>query len=441
MTPDKTPQRTARAPRTDFASQAPSVIEPPARTFPPVEEQMRILMRGVDFGDEQTRVNMEKELRQRLERSRQTGKPLRVYCGFDPTSTDLHLGHTVPMRKLRQFQELGHEVVFLIGTFTGTIGDPSDKEAARRQQTLEEALEKAESFKEQAWKILDPEKTVVKYNHEWLAKLTFPDVIHLASLFTVQQFLARENFTLRYEKGDPIWLHEFFYALMQGYDAVALRTDVQIGGTDQLFNLMAGRKIMEAFGLPPQTVLTFPILVGTDGVLRMSKSTGNYIGINESPGVIYTKVLNLPDTVIRNYAELVTRWSQEEIDAMMAALERGELSPQEAKHRLAWEIVSIFYGDEAADRAAEDARRMHQGAAPSDAPIFALAEEMPILELLHKARLVSSKSEGRRLIQQGGVRLDGQRVTDVGAVVRVAPGQERVIQVGKRKFLRVVPAA
>ena len=441
MTPDKTQQRTARAPRTDFASQAPSVIEPPTRTFPPVEEQMRILMRGVDFGDEQTRVNMEKELRQRLERSRQTGKPLRVYCGFDPTSTDLHLGHTVPMRKLRQFQELGHEVVFLIGTFTGTIGDPSDKEAARRQQTLEEALEKAESFKEQAWKILDPEKTVVKYNHEWLAKLTFPDVIHLASLFTVQQFLARENFTLRYEKGDPIWLHEFFYALMQGYDAVALRTDVQIGGTDQLFNLMAGRKIMEAFGLPPQTVLTFPILVGTDGVLRMSKSTGNYIGINESPGVIYTKVLNLPDTVIRNYAELVTRWSQEEIDAMMAALERGELSPQEAKHRLAWEIVSIFYGDEAADRAAEDARRMHQGAAPSDAPIFALAEEMPILELLHKARLVSSKSEGRRLIQQGGVRLDGQRVTDVGAVVRVAPGQERVIQVGKRKFLRVVPAA
>ena len=441
MTPDKTQQRTARAPRTDFASQAPSVIEPPTRTFPPVEEQMRILMRGVDFGDEQTRVNMEKELRQRLERSRQTGKPLRVYCGFDPTSTDLHLGHTVPMRKLRQFQELGHEVVFLIGTFTGTIGDPSDKEAARRQQTLEEALEKAESFKEQAWKILDPEKTVVKYNHEWLAKLTFPDVIHLASLFTVQQFLARENFTLRYEKGDPIWLHEFFYALMQGYDAVALRTDVQIGGTDQLFNLMAGRKIMEAFGLPPQTVLTFPILVGTDGVLRMSKSTGNYIGINESPGVIYTKVLNLPDTVIRNYAELVTRWSQEEIDAMMAALERGELSPQEAKHRLAWEIVSIFYGDEAADRAAEDARRMHQGAAPSDAPIFALAEEMPILELLHKARLVSSKSEGRRLIQQGGVRLDGQRVTDVGAVVRVVPGQERVIQVGKRKFLRVVPAA
>ena len=439
MTMDNTRQQTTNA-RTDSAPEAPAVLKPP-RTFPPVEEQMRILMRGVDFGDEQTRINMEKELRQRLERSRQTGKPLRVYCGFDPTSTDLHLGHTVPMRKLRQFQELGHEVVFLIGTFTGTIGDPSDKEAARRQQTLEEALEKAESFKEQAWKILDPEKTIVKYNHEWLAKLTFPDVIHLASLFTVQQFLARENFTLRYEKGDPIWLHEFFYALMQGYDAVALRTDVQIGGTDQLFNLMAGRKIMEAFGLPPQTVLTFPILVGTDGVLRMSKSTGNIIGINESPGVIFTKVLNLPDTVIRNYAELVTRWSQEEIDAMMAALERGELTPQEVKRRLAWEIVSIFYGDEAADRAAEDARRMFEGAAPSDAPIFALAEEMPILELLAKARLVSSKSEGRRLIQQGGVRLDGQRVTDVGVLVRVAPGQERVIQVGKRKFLRVVPAA
>ncbi len=407
--------------------------------FPPVDEQMSALMRGVDFGDELTKVNMEKELRQRLEKCMITGKPLRVYCGFDPTASDLHLGHTVPIRKLRQFQEMGHEVVFLIGTFTGTIGDPSDKESARRQQTLEQALEKAETFKEQAWRILDPEKTVVKYNHEWLSKLTFTDVIHLASHFTVQQFLARENFSLRYEKGDPIWLHEFFYALMQGYDAVALRTDVQIGGTDQLFNLMAGRKLMEAFGLPPQTILTFPILVGTDGVLRMSKSTGNYIGINESPGIIFTKVLNLPDEVIRNYAELVTRWSQDEIDALMDAIERGEISPQEAKHRLAWEIVSIFHGDEAANRAAEDARRMHIGAAPSDAPIYVVNEALPILDLMAKAKLIGSKSEGRRLIEQGGVRLDGEQVVDIKMPVAVSKGKERIIQVGKRKFLRVIP--
>ncbi|RME57603.1 MAG: tyrosine--tRNA ligase, partial [Caldilineae bacterium] len=223
--------------------------------FPPVEEQMRILMRGVDFGDDQTRINMEKELRARLERSQAEGRPLRVYCGFDPTAHELHLGHTVPLRKLRQFQDLGHEVVFLIGTFTGTIGDPSDRESARQQQTLDEAMEKARTFTDQAWRILDPERTVVEYNHKWLSQLTFSDVIQLASHFTVQQFLVRDNFSKRYAKGDPIWLHEFFYALMQGYDAVALRTDVQIGGTDQLFNLMAGRKLMEAYGLEPQVVL------------------------------------------------------------------------------------------------------------------------------------------------------------------------------------------
>lgn len=407
-------------------------------SFPPVDEQMSILMRGVDFGDDQTRINMEKELRERVERSAATGTPIRIYCGFDPSAPDLHLGHTIPMRKLRQFQDLGHEVIFLIGTFTGIIGDPSDRDSVRKQQTVEEAIEKGKSYAEQAFRVLDKEKTRVEYNHTWLSELTFTDVIRLASNFTVQQFLTRDNFSKRHKREDAIWLHEFFYALMQGYDPVALETDIQIGGTDQLFNLMAGRKLMEAHGMTPQTVLTFPILVGTDGELRMSKSTGNYIGIDEPPGVIFTKVLNVPDSAMRNYAELVTRWSQTEIDALFEEIESGALDMREFKHKLAWEIVSIFHGDEAADQAAADARRMHQGKAPSDAPAFTLAEELSILDVLAQSGLTKSKGEARRLVQQGGVRLDGEQITDIGTMLAPAPGTERELQAGKRKFLRLV---
>ena len=408
--------------------------------FPAVEEQMAILMRGVEFGDEQTRTNMEKELRDRLEESRKEGRPLRVYCGFDPTSSDLHLGHTVPLRKLRQFQDLGHEVIFLIGTFTGTIGDPSDKESARTQQSLEEALDKAQGFTQQAQRVLDQGKTIVDYNHRWLGELDFGDVIRLASHFTVKQFLARENFSRRHAKGEPIWLHEFFYALMQGYDAIMLETDVQIGGTDQLFNLMAGRTLMNARGMRPQVVLTFPILVGTDGHRRMSKSTGNHVGIDEPPALIYTKVVNLPDHTFRNFAELVTRWSQEEIDQMAAQIEAGEIEPQEAKRALAREVVSIFHGEGAAQQAAVDAVRMHEGSAPSDAPHYRLSKEMNLLELMSASGLVRSKGEARRLIQQGGVRLNGKTVLD-GVQTSIAPnGEESVLQVGKKRYLRVVSA-
>lgn len=406
-------------------------------TFPPVDEQMHILMRGVDFGDDLTRTNMEKELRARLEKASATGRPLRVYCGFDPTSSDLHLGHTVPLRKLRQFQELGHEVVFLIGTFTGTIGDPSDKESARQQQTLDAAMENARTFTEQAFQVLDREKTLVDYNHKWLGELSFGDVIDLASNFTVQQFLTRDNFSKRHVKGDPIWLHEFFYALMQGYDAVALNTDVQIGGTDQLFNLMAGRKLMEARGTEPQVVLTFPILVGTDGTLRMSKSTGNSIGIHEAPGVIFTKVLSLADHTFRNFAELVTRWPQSKIDEMLAEIEAGRLNPQQAKAQLAWEIVSIFHGDEAADQAAEDARRMFEGDIPSDAPEHTISGAIGLLALMNEAGLTRSNSEARRLVQQGGVRLNGETVEDAGQEIAHTPGRDQVLQVGKRRYLRI----
>ena len=406
--------------------------------FAPVEEQMAILMRGVEFGDDRTRTNMEEELRLRLEESSQKGRPLRVYCGFDPTSSDLHLGHTVPLRKLRQFQELGHTVVFLIGTFTGTIGDPSDKESARTQQSLEEAMDNARSFTQQANRVLDPEKTVVDYNHRWLSELDFGGVIRLASSFTVQQFLARDNFSKRHAKGEPIWLHEFFYALMQGYDAIMLETDVQIGGTDQLFNLMAGRTLMNARGMRPQVVLTFPILVGTDGHRRMSKSSGNHIGIDEAPGVIFTKVVNLPDHTFRNFAELVTRWSQEEIDGMVGQMEAGDLEPQAAKRALAQEIVGIFHGEDKAMQAAVDAVRMHEGAAPSDAPQFKLSQEMNVLDLMSAAGMVRSKGEARRLVQQGGVRLNGATVAD-GVQTSVSPnGGESIIQVGRKRFLRVV---
>jgi tyrosyl-tRNA synthetase len=285
--------------------------------------------------------------------------------------------------------------------------------------------------------VLDRDKTKIRYNHEWLSELSFGDVVGLASNFTVQQFLARENFANRFERNDAIWLHEFFYALMQGYDAVAQQTDVQIGGRDQLFNLMAGRKLMEAHGMKPQVVLTFQILEGTDGVVRMSKSAGNYIGIDEPPGVIFTKVLNLPDSVMRNYAQLVTRWSQEEIDALFADMAAGRIDVRDFKHKLAWEIVSIFQGDEAAEQAARDAALMHEGQAPSDAPVLALAVPTNILDVLSQGGLVGSKSDARRLVQQGGVRVDGQTVSSNEYQVAAVEGREVVIQAGKRKFLRV----
>lgn len=407
--------------------------------FLPVDQQLRILMRGIDFGDAGTFASMERELAQRLQESCSSGRPLRIYCGYDPSSPDLHLGHTLTMRKLRQFQDLGHEVTFLIGTFTGMVGDASDKDSARRQQTLDDSLAKAESYAEQVFRILDREKTIVKYNHEWLGKLTFSDVVGLASNFTVQQFLARDNFAKRYGRGDAIGLQEFFYALMQGYDAVALDTDVQVGGTEQLFNLMAGRKLMEAFGQRPQIVLTVPILVGTDGAMRMSKSSGNYIGISEAPGVIFTKVLNLPDSAIRAYADLATRWEPAQIDAWFADVEAGRLEMRDLKRLLATEIVSIFYDAETATGAAEDARRMFEGSAPSDAPVAAIAEPRNLIDLLVEAQLVKSRGEARRLVEQGGVRLNGALVTGVDASVDAAHG-EQIIQAGKRKFLRVVRA-
>jgi tyrosyl-tRNA synthetase len=398
-------------------------------------------MRGVEFGDETTRANMEAELRQRLAESLRDNKPLRVYCGFDPTKPDLHLGHTVPMRKLAQFQELGHEVIFLIGTFTSLIGDPSDKATARRLQTIEEAREHARTYADQAWQVLDPNKTKVMYNGDWLSKLTFTDIVGLASNFTVQQFLVRENFALRFERDQPIWLHEFMYALMQGYDAVALKTDIQIGGTDQLFNLIAGRKLMESFGLRPQTVLTFPILVGTDGVLRMSKSTGNHIGISEPAEIMYGKVMSIPDNAMRNFADLVTRWSPDEIRTKFSEFDQGKLHPRDLKMQLASEIVEIFHGRAQAEAAQEHFRTVfQQRELPPEMPEIAVSEPVSLVDLLTRQGLAPSKSEARRLVQQGGVKLDGERVDDFGLILQPQgeAANGRVLQVGRRKFLKLI---
>lgn len=402
----------------------------------PVDDQMPILMQGVEFGDPQTQETMEGELRERLAE----GRPLRVYCGYDPTSPDLHLGHTITMRKLRQFQDLGHDAIFLIGDFTGLVGDPSDRESARRQQTPEEVAEKAETYLEQAFKILDPDKTIVRRNSEWLSKLSFIDVIELASHFTVQQFLARQNFSRRYDKGDPVWLHEFLYALMQGRDAAAMETDVQLGGTDQLFNLLVGRKLQEILGQRPQICLTFPILVGTDGYLRMSKSTGNYIGIDEPPVEMYGKVMSLPDHAMLDYYMLVTRFTPDQIASINQGLGDGSLHPRDVKMQLAREIVSIFHGDEAAGEAEHHFRTVFQERElPPEMPIYALEGPTNVVEVITASGLAKSKSEARRLIQQGGVRLNGEKVESIDAVVTVE--KEAVLQVGKRKFTRLAAAS
>jgi tyrosyl-tRNA synthetase len=404
---------------------------------PTIDEQMAILMRGAEFGDEQTKEHMREELRERLVQSEKSGRSLRVYCGYDPTAPDIHLGHTVTMRKLRQFQELGHQAIFLIGTFTGLIGDPSDRDAARPRQTMEEVKENSATYVEQAYRILDPEETEVRYNDEWLAELTFEDVIELASHFTVQQFLSRDKFALRQERGEAIWVHEFLYALMQGYDAVALRTDIQIGGTDQLFNLLAGRKLQTVFDQQPQVCLTFPILVGTDGELRMSKSTGNYVGVNEPPEMKYGKTMSIPDAAMRNWFELLTRWKPERIDDLFDAMEKGDVHPMDAKKQLAWEIVSIFDGDEAADRAATHFQRVHQRRQlPEDMPVYALAEPENVVDIIAGANLARSKSQARRLVQQGAVRLDGEKIEDIDIELMVE--DEAVLRIGKRRFLRLV---
>jgi tyrosyl-tRNA synthetase len=402
----------------------------------PIDEQVAKLMYGSEFGDEGLKEFMTGELRQRLLEAEEEGRGLRVYCGYDVTAPDLHLGHTVTLRKLRHFQELGHDATLVVGTFTTLIGDASDRDTARTIRPIEEIRTDGQTYAEQAFRILDRERTAVRYNHDWLEQLSFRDVIRFASLFTVQQFLARDNFRKRYEGGDAIGLREFLYPFAQGYDAVALNADVQIGATEQLFNLMAGRKLQEHFGQRPQVCITLPILVGTDGRMRMSKSTGNYIGITEDPEEKYGKIMSLPDDAMVSYTDLLTRWSPAEANELKKGLAEGTIHPMVAKKMLAWEIVAGLDGDAAADTAADHFARVHQrGELPAEMPEFALAESMSIVDILYQAGLCQSKSEARRLIQQGGVYVDREALTEIDTLLEPV---DAVIQVGKRRFLRLV---
>ncbi len=397
-----------------------------------IDEQVALLMQGTEYGDEQTKQAMSEALRARLAE----GRPLRVYCGYDPTSTDLHLGHTITMRKLRQFQDLGHEVTFLIGSYTALVGDPSDKNKARPVLTTEQVAENARTYAEQAFRMLDPKKTRVRYNGEWLSELSLLDLIRLGQNFTVQQFLARENFAQRLKNEEPIYLHETFYALMQGYDAVAMETDVQVGGTDQLFNIIvAGRKLQAALNQEPLVGIITGILPGTDGVLRMSKSIGNIIPINTGAEDMFGKVMSVPDMAMGKYFRLVTRWTPDEIREIESDIESGALHPRDAKMKLALEITTIFYGKEAALEA-KDAfiRVFSQGDIPEDIPEYKLQEGDNLLMVLRAGKLVKSNREGRQMVEQNAVSFDGEKLSDPFTPLP-GPG---VLRVGRRKFLRVV---
>ena len=400
-----------------------------------IDEQVGLLMQGTEYGDEDLKKAMTVELSTRLKESQKEGRPLRVYCGYDPTSIDLHLGHTITMRKLRQFQDLGHDVTFLIGSYTALVGDPSDKNKARPILTQEQVAENAKTYSEQAFRILDPKKTKVRYNGEWLSKLSLVDLIRLGQNFTIQQFLARENFSKRLEKDEPIYLHEMFYALMQGYDAVAQETDVQVGGTDQLFNIIvAGRKLQEALSQKPLVGVITGILPGTDGIQRMSKSLGNIVPINTGAEDMYGKLMSIPDFVMEKYMRLVTRWSPKEIDSILNDVDSGKVHPRDVKMKLAREIVSIFYS-ESDSNLAEQAfvRLFQQKETPQEMPEYLLKPGTTVMDVLIETGLVTSKSEGKRLLAQNGVRLDGKPL-DQNDAPFPHPG---VLQAGKRRFIRV----
>ncbi|MBP0953364.1 tyrosine--tRNA ligase [Pseudomonas sp. 20GA0080] len=391
-----------------------------------VEEQLALIKRGAD------ELLVEAELVAKLKR----GQPLRIKAGFDPTAPDLHLGHTVLINKLRQFQELGHQVIFLIGDFTGMIGDPSGKSATRPPLTREQVLDYAETYKAQVFKILDPAKTEVAFNSTWMDALSPADFIRLSSQYTVARMLERDDFDKRYKGSQPIAIHEFLYPLVQGYDSVALRADIELGGTDQKFNLLMGRELQRAYGQEPQCILTMPLLEGLDGVKKMSKSLGNYVGIQETPGIMYNKLVSMPDSLMWRYFELLSFRSMEEIEGLKADCEAGA-NPRDIKIKLAEELVARFHGEEAAANAHRSAgNRMKEGELPDDLPEISVsaAEDMPISAILNKAGLVKNAAVARDLLASGGVRIDGE-VVDRGFIFKL--GSTHICQAGKKAFGRV----
>ena len=402
------------------------------RRMAPVDEQLAVLMRGTDFGDYQTRRVMERELRARLEEDR----PLRVYCGYDPTSVDLHLGHTLTMRKLRQFQDFGHEITFLIGNFTALIGDPTDKDKTRPMMSPEQIAENSRTWAQQAGRILDMSKVQVRHNADWLSQLTFEDVIKVCAKFTVAEFLKRESFARRYDRNEAIYLSEFLYGLMQAYDAAELHTDVQVSGRDQLFNVMAGRKLQEEMGQPPQIVVMLSLLVGLDGHEKMSKSLGNHIAIDEAPNDMYGKAMSIPDAAMRDYFTLLTDAAPEEVDALLADVAAGKVAPIDAKKRLALELTSTLHPREAAEAAqAYFESTFQRRETPEEMQEYTLDGSGSRLDdVLVAMGFAASKGEVRRLVSQGAVRVNGEQTSDFASDLEV--GDE--VRVGRTRFLRVV---
>lgn len=398
-----------------------------------VAEQLALIRRGA------VEILLEEELAAKIKRSLETGQPLRIKAGFDPTAPDLHLGHTVLIQKLKHFQELGHQVIFLIGDFTGMIGDPTGKSETRKALTEAEVAENARTYERQIYKILDPEKTMVDFNSRWLKPMTAQELIELAAKHTVARMLEREDFHQRFLSHAPISIHEFLYPLIQGYDSVALRADVELGGTDQKFNLLVGRELQREYGQEPQVVLTMPLLEGLDGVNKMSKSLGNYVGIDEPPQEMFGKIMSISDELMLRYYELLSDLTVAGLERLKADLASGVLHPRLAKENLAKEIVARYHSPAAAEEAARQfAAVFREGALPEEIEEVHLTvseEAIWLPKVLQQAGLTGSSSEARRLIQQGGVQVDGVKVSDVD--LALAAGKEYLLRVGKRKFKRV----
>jgi tyrosyl-tRNA synthetase len=400
--------------------------------FPSVNEQMDLIRRGA------VEIIPEEELVQKIEKSIKSGKPLNIKLGCDPSRPDLHIGHSVVLRKLAQFQQLGHQAILIIGDFTGMIGDPSGRNSTRPALTLEQTRINGESYFQQASKILDKNKTKIVYNSEWLGKMTFEDVIKLASKYTVARMLERDDFTKRYKAGEPISIHEFLYPLAQAMDSVAIQSDVELGGTDQKFNLLVGRDIQREYGVEPQVILTMPLLVGTDGIEKMSKSYDNYIGISDPPEQIFGRTMSIPDTLIYTYFELATNVSNEKLKEIKAALEDGKTNPRDLKRELARTLVAMYYDEAAAIKAQDEFDKIFiKKEIPDEIEEFNIEEnkEINILDLLLLVNFAPSKGEAKRLVQQGGVSIDGEKVSDVHQNIKIKSGM--ILKVGKRKFLKL----
>ena len=400
-------------------------------TFAPVKEQLDLIIRGTD------EVIPIEELDKKLAKSFETGIPLQVKFGCDPSRPDLHIGHGVVLRKLRHFQDLGHEAVLLIGDFTAMIGDPTGRNKTRPQITLAETRENAQSYIDQASIILSNENLTIVYNSDWLGKMDFSEVIKLSSKYTVARMLERDDFTKRYKDGVPISIHEFLYPLAQGYDSVHLKSDVELGGTDQKFNLLVGRDLQKEAGQNPQVIITTPILEGTDGVEKMSKSYDNYIGLTDSPSEIYGRTLSIPDSLIGRYFEFATEISSEKLIAIKDDLEQGVSNPRDLKRELARELVALYHNCDAAITAEKEFDTLFiQKDEPDDMPEYTLTESEKLIIVMVKNGMVASNGEGKRMISQGGVRIDKEKVGDIHLVIE--PGENVVLKVGKRKFLRII---